>query len=182
MRTRHRRFACPAFGRKTNSPFCCRSLQRRTQTSWSAVALDGQNNRKQPCSKILAEDLVHVSPDTGVYSLRQIRGTFRRVYASRKTHSCRGSLAPSGHLLLWTGFEDLNFIQRARATGPARRASRSRDNPFLFQTGRIRLTRFTCCRVSHCCRPTATALAWTGKPVALEPEPLRTFAGAHPPA
>jgi spermidine synthase len=30
---------------------------------------------------------------------------------------CRHSLAPSGHLLLWSGFEDLDFIEQARAVG-----------------------------------------------------------------
>ena len=30
---------------------------------------------------------------------------------------CRDSLAPSGHLLLWAGFEDLDFVARARAAG-----------------------------------------------------------------
>jgi hypothetical protein len=65
--------------RKTNLPFCFRSLQRQTQRNWSAVALDGQNNHKQPCSKILAEYLTHVSPNTGVYNLREIGRAFRRV-------------------------------------------------------------------------------------------------------
>jgi spermidine synthase len=30
---------------------------------------------------------------------------------------CRDSLAPSGHLLLWSGFEDLEFVERACAVG-----------------------------------------------------------------
>jgi spermidine synthase len=39
------------------------------------------------------------------------------LYAEPGLTRCRDSLTPSGHLLLWTGFEDLNFVARARAMG-----------------------------------------------------------------
>ena len=39
------------------------------------------------------------------------------LYAEAGLARCRDSLTPSGHLLLWTGFEDLNFVARARAVG-----------------------------------------------------------------
>jgi spermidine synthase len=39
------------------------------------------------------------------------------LYAEPVLARCRDSLTPSGHLLLWTGFEDLNFVARARAVG-----------------------------------------------------------------
>jgi spermidine synthase len=39
------------------------------------------------------------------------------LYAVSGLTRCRDSLTPSGHLLLWTGFEDLTFIARARAVG-----------------------------------------------------------------
>ncbi|HME22418.1 MAG TPA: hypothetical protein VKI44_13930 [Acetobacteraceae bacterium] len=37
------------------------------------------------------------------------------LYGEHGLARWRGSLARSGHLLLWTGFEDSNFIERARA-------------------------------------------------------------------
>jgi len=37
------------------------------------------------------------------------------LYGEDGLARCRDSLAPSGHLLLWAGFEDLNFVERARA-------------------------------------------------------------------
>jgi hypothetical protein len=39
------------------------------------------------------------------------------LYETHGLARCRDSLAPSGHLLLWTGFEDLAFVDRARAVG-----------------------------------------------------------------
>jgi spermidine synthase len=39
------------------------------------------------------------------------------LYEKHGLARCRDSLAPSGHLLLWTGFEDLTFVERARAVG-----------------------------------------------------------------
>lgn len=39
------------------------------------------------------------------------------LYGEHGLARCRDSLAPSGHLLLWSGFEDLNFVERARAAG-----------------------------------------------------------------
>ena len=39
------------------------------------------------------------------------------LYGEHGLARCRNSLAPSGHLLLWTGCEDLNFVERARAAG-----------------------------------------------------------------
>ncbi len=39
------------------------------------------------------------------------------LYGEHGLARCRDSLAPSGHLLLWSGFEDPNFVQRARAVG-----------------------------------------------------------------
>jgi spermidine synthase len=39
------------------------------------------------------------------------------LYDAHGLARCRDSLAPSGHLLLWTGFDDLNFVDRARAVG-----------------------------------------------------------------
>jgi spermidine synthase len=39
------------------------------------------------------------------------------LYGDYGLARCRDSLTPSGHLLLWTGFEDLNFVERARSAG-----------------------------------------------------------------
>jgi spermidine synthase len=39
------------------------------------------------------------------------------LYEAHGLARCRDSLALSGHLLLWTGFEDLAFVKRARAVG-----------------------------------------------------------------
>jgi spermidine synthase len=39
------------------------------------------------------------------------------LYEKHGLARCRDSLAPSGHLLLWSGFEDLTFVERARAVG-----------------------------------------------------------------
>ena len=39
------------------------------------------------------------------------------LYGEHGLARCRDSLAPSGHLLLWAGFEDPSFIDRARAAG-----------------------------------------------------------------
>ena len=39
------------------------------------------------------------------------------LYEAHRLTRCRDSLAPSGHLLLWTGFEDLAFVERAHAAG-----------------------------------------------------------------
>ncbi|MCW3475500.1 polyamine aminopropyltransferase [Limobrevibacterium gyesilva] len=39
------------------------------------------------------------------------------LYGEHGLARCRDSLAPSGHLLLWTSFEDLNFVERARTVG-----------------------------------------------------------------
>jgi spermidine synthase len=39
------------------------------------------------------------------------------LYEKHGLARCRDSLAPSGHLLLWAGFEDLAFVERARAVG-----------------------------------------------------------------
>lgn len=39
------------------------------------------------------------------------------LYGEHGLARCRDSLTPSGHLLLWSGFEDLNFVERARAVG-----------------------------------------------------------------
>ena len=39
------------------------------------------------------------------------------LYETPGLADCRDSLALSGHLLLWTGFEDLAFVERARAVG-----------------------------------------------------------------
>ena len=39
------------------------------------------------------------------------------LYGAHGLARCRDSLALSGHLLLWTGFEDLAFVERARAIG-----------------------------------------------------------------
>jgi spermidine synthase len=39
------------------------------------------------------------------------------LYEKHGLARCRDSLAPSGHLLLWSGFEDLAFVERARAVG-----------------------------------------------------------------
>src|SRR5208283_1834684 len=39
------------------------------------------------------------------------------LYGEDGLARCRDSLAPSGHLLLWAGFEDLDFVARARAVG-----------------------------------------------------------------
>jgi spermidine synthase len=39
------------------------------------------------------------------------------LYGAQGLARCRDSLAPAGHLLLWTGFEDLDFVKRARAVG-----------------------------------------------------------------
>jgi spermidine synthase len=37
------------------------------------------------------------------------------LYGEAGLLRCRDSLAPSGHLLLWSGFEDLDFVEQARA-------------------------------------------------------------------
>jgi spermidine synthase len=39
------------------------------------------------------------------------------LYGEPGLARCRDSLAPTGHLLLWTGFEDPGFVERARAAG-----------------------------------------------------------------
>jgi len=39
------------------------------------------------------------------------------LYGEDGLARCRDSLAPSGNLLLWAGFEDLGFVTRARAVG-----------------------------------------------------------------
>ena len=39
------------------------------------------------------------------------------LYGEQGLARCRDSLAPSGHLLLWSGFEDLGFVERAGAVG-----------------------------------------------------------------
>jgi len=39
------------------------------------------------------------------------------LYGEHGLARCRDSLAPAGHLLLWSGFEDLAFVARARAAG-----------------------------------------------------------------
>jgi len=39
------------------------------------------------------------------------------LYGESGLARCRDSLVPSGHLLLWASFEDLNFVERARAAG-----------------------------------------------------------------
>jgi spermidine synthase len=39
------------------------------------------------------------------------------LYEAHGLARCRDSLAQSGHLLLWTGFEDLAFVERAHAVG-----------------------------------------------------------------
>jgi spermidine synthase len=39
------------------------------------------------------------------------------LYGEHGLARCRDSLAPRGHLLLWSGFEDLNFVERAGAVG-----------------------------------------------------------------
>ncbi len=39
------------------------------------------------------------------------------LYGEDGLARCRDSLAPSGHLLLWVGFEDLGFVTRARVAG-----------------------------------------------------------------
>lgn len=40
-----------------------------------------------------------------------------QLYGEHGLARCRDSLAPSGHLLLWSGCENLRFADRARATG-----------------------------------------------------------------
>jgi spermidine synthase len=39
------------------------------------------------------------------------------LYGQDGLARCRDSLAPSGHLLLWAGWDDLRFVERARAVG-----------------------------------------------------------------
>jgi len=39
------------------------------------------------------------------------------LYGEHGLARCRDSLAPSGHLLLWAGFEDPSFVDRVRAAG-----------------------------------------------------------------
>jgi hypothetical protein len=39
------------------------------------------------------------------------------VYGQDGLARCWNSLAPHGHLLLWSGFEDCGFVERARAGG-----------------------------------------------------------------
>jgi spermidine synthase len=39
------------------------------------------------------------------------------LYGADGLARCRDSLAPAGHLLLWTGFEDAGFVARAGAAG-----------------------------------------------------------------
>jgi len=39
------------------------------------------------------------------------------LYGAHGLARCRDSLAPRGHLLLWSGFEDLGFVERAGAAG-----------------------------------------------------------------
>jgi spermidine synthase len=39
------------------------------------------------------------------------------LYGEDGLARCRDSLAPSGHLLLWAGFEDLGFVAQACAVG-----------------------------------------------------------------
>jgi spermidine synthase len=39
------------------------------------------------------------------------------LYGEHGLARCRDSLTPSGHLLLWAGFEDPSFVHRARAAG-----------------------------------------------------------------
>jgi spermidine synthase len=39
------------------------------------------------------------------------------LYGAHGLARCRDSLAPAGHLLLWAGFEDGDFVERARAAG-----------------------------------------------------------------
>ena len=39
------------------------------------------------------------------------------LYGEHGLTRCRDSLAPSGRLLLWSGFEDFDFVERARAAG-----------------------------------------------------------------
>ena len=39
------------------------------------------------------------------------------LYGEHGLARCRDSLTPSGHLLLWAGFEDASFVERARAVG-----------------------------------------------------------------
>jgi spermidine synthase len=45
------------------------------------------------------------------------------LYEAHGLARCRDSLAPSGHLLFWTGFEDLAFVERARSVGSVTRKS-----------------------------------------------------------
>jgi spermidine synthase len=39
------------------------------------------------------------------------------LYTAQGLSRCRDSLAPRGHLLLWSGFEDPDFVERARLAG-----------------------------------------------------------------
>jgi len=39
------------------------------------------------------------------------------LYSEHGLARCRDSLAPSGHLMLWAGFEDPGFVHRAQAAG-----------------------------------------------------------------
>jgi spermidine synthase len=60
-------------------------------------------------------DVIVLDVDNGPQALSTRSNAW--LYAQHGLLRCRDSLAPSGHLLLWSGFEDLNFVDRARAAG-----------------------------------------------------------------
>ncbi|MDR3532641.1 MAG: hypothetical protein P4L90_19075 [Rhodopila sp.] len=60
-------------------------------------------------------DMIVLDVDNGPAALSTMGNA--ALYETNGLARCRDSLAPSGHLLLWTGFEDLPFVERARAVG-----------------------------------------------------------------
>jgi spermidine synthase len=60
-------------------------------------------------------DVIVLDVDNGPEALSTTGNTV--LYETPGLADCRDSLVLSGHLLLWTGFEDLVFVKRARAVG-----------------------------------------------------------------
>jgi spermidine synthase len=58
-------------------------------------------------------DVIVLDVDNGPEALSNLSNAM--LYGEDGLARCRDSLAHWGHLLLWAGFEDLNFVERARA-------------------------------------------------------------------
>jgi spermidine synthase len=60
-------------------------------------------------------DVIVLDVDNGPEALSAPSNAW--LYGQHGLACCRDSLAPSGRLLLWSGFEDFNFVDRAHAAG-----------------------------------------------------------------